>query len=74
MTYPTSTPTKSLAYESSTKPSIVQFHYKQSIVAKVGNAILNILAPNKEQHSSRAFTELADRKGHSLAFTKYNET
>jgi hypothetical protein len=48
-------------------------------VAEVGNAILNILAPNKrkEQHSLRAFTGLtglADRKAHLFTFTKYNES
>jgi hypothetical protein len=45
-------------------------------VAELVNAILNTLAPNKrkEQHSFRAFTQLADRKGYWLVFTKYNET
>lgn len=69
--YSTSALTSKLAYESRTEPSIIQFYYKQSMVAKLENAVLNILAPNKRkrQHSFRAFNQLADRKGHSLVFT-----
>jgi hypothetical protein len=74
--YSTSAPTCKLAYENWTKPFIIQFHYKQSTEAKLENAVLNILAPNKRkgQHSFRAFTRLADRKGQSLVITKHNET